>query len=62
VILLQTSSNNVVVVVMVVVVVFMYRNLSAWLHISLAIVQHSHQTRCADSSPVSAHGNSASLL
>jgi hypothetical protein len=44
VILLQTSVNNVVVVVvmMVVVVVLMYRNLSAWLHVSLAIVQHSH--------------------
>jgi hypothetical protein len=46
-ILLQTSINNVVVVVVVVVmvmvvVVLMYRNLSAWLHVSLAIVQHSH--------------------
>jgi hypothetical protein len=63
VILLQTSINNVVVVVVVVVVVaLMYRNLSSWLHVSLASVQHSHSTPSADSSPVSAHGTSASLL
>jgi len=52
----------VVVIMVVVVVVLMYRNLSAWLHVSLASVQRSHSTPSTDSSPVSAYGTSVSGL